>query len=721
MNTPSVPNQLGSFLNNQSENSAPLELDEPTVVFPSALELTLEQEKALVETAMRRYGELSNELGINDVKLMEHGSGRSNINDRIDSFLGRRHLYELVYRMEMEWREQTIGNLFEDHNIHIPMVRRIVQQQISRAQNYFFATDPWFALDAQGKQDKVAAEKLDLFSKFKAKQTNVKQVLSKAIELAFIRGETVVKSSYGVDLDIHETFAIVAIDPSTNEPLVANDQDYIYEDDKWIVYQDQDGNIIPEQFVLKRDPSTGLEPGETPDSLSYERRKVRRMITHFKGGELENLYYTDILVPRDASDIQKADCVCHVFETQAIELAQAYMNRGLDPGQNPKFIELLNNASGDSGAPTTGRFSQRDEEGDSNDGSFGVTGEPAMRIGEFYMHMDVNNDGRQESIMLVLDLESEKPIFYDHVANVTPDGKRPLHVIRVNPVDGRWHGTSQVKLFYDLQMFTDTLTARWDFSQSRSGRVDIVNPEALVDGDVDDDIEINGGETFQLKPNKQPEDFFKPIYLSDIKANELQRQIEFVQQIMINLGGTGNANDSQMAGLETTKLATGVRNIEKSGQELFAPLLDHLDPGLSDAMKGFLLQTIFNMDEQEVFEFFEGGVRSIAEIAPDEAKDLDFVVTMELTRYKGEQELIQGMESIGLIERFYSLPPEIQQISAPQYIDIAKLYGMRNADEVFIPIGGMLPPQGGGMSVDSPEQARMLTGSSQPPQSPENL
>lgn len=713
----------------QSAETVTVKPGEAEVIFPSALELDREQEERMMTTALDRKAKLEWELGLGDVENLENsGSGRgwegSDITKLTDSFFGRRHLYDLIYRMEMEWRQYLRTpsgdeTIFFDHNIHIPHVRRIVQQQISRAQGYNFATDPWFALEPQGRLDTEAAEKLDRYSKFKAKQANLKAVLSKAIELAFIRGEAVVKSTYRREDDYYKAFAEVAIDPETDEPLVANDGDYIFDDDEWVAEADPEtGELVRDDeqninYVLKRDPSTGR-----PESLTFDRRKVDRLVNQFAGAELESVYYSDLLIPKAARSVQDADCVVHTFEVPAIELAQMYLKRGLNPEEHPRFIELLREISGDAAQPRTTKHTARQEEGETHDATLGASGEPMVRIGEFYLKMDVDGDGLMENIMLVVDLDNKTPIFYDYLANITPDGRRPFHVVRVNPVDGRWYGTSQVKLFYDLQMFCDTLTARWDMSQSNSARVDVINRSVVEEGDEDPNLEVNGGDIFHAKQGKDPKDFIYSHYLTDIKSGELQRQIEFVQQIMTTMSGVTNANDAAMADLDTTKLATGVRNIEKSGQELFAPLLSHLEVGIADAMKGFLLQTIHNMAEVEVFDFFEGGVRQLDEIKPATAKAVEFVVSMEMTRYKGEQELIQGMQSVDLIERFFAMLPEIQEVVQPVFISLGKLFGMKDADQVFIP--GTAPPAMPGQPMD-PQAAMGAVGDSQPAQPDPNL
>lgn len=83
---------------------------------------------------------------------------------------------------------------------------------------------------------------------------------------------------------------------------------------------------------------------------------------------------------------------------------------------------------------------------------------------------------------------------------------------------------------------------------------------------------------------------------------------------------------------------------------------------------------------------------------PAEIDGLDFIVEMELTRYKNEQELVQTLHALDLIDRFYGESPEKQQIIAPIYRTALKLFGQQHADQVILP-GIWLPP-GGAVPTD---------------------
>ena len=67
------------------------------------------------------------------------------------------------------------------------------------------------------------------------------------------------------------------------------------------------------------------------------------------------------------------------------------------------------------------------------------------------------------------------------------------------------------------------------------------------------------------------------FYIDHNKFENLTQEIEFTMQTAMNESGVHHANDAQAAGMDSAKLATGVRNIEKSGQELFAMPISEIE------------------------------------------------------------------------------------------------------------------------------------------------
>ena len=123
--------------------------------------------------------------------------------------------------------------------------------------------------------------------------------------------------------------------------------------------------------------------------------------------------------------------------------------------------------------------------------TLGSSAGPIAEFLEFCLYYDANEDGIAESIMMICDKKSQQPIYYETVANITTDGLRPFDIVRINPIEGRWYGMGIVELFESYQTITDLLVNRWNFSQSRSGRIDLFRPNNTLEGDNDPNLKMN--------------------------------------------------------------------------------------------------------------------------------------------------------------------------------------------------------------------------------------
>jgi len=327
-----------------------------------------------------------------------------------------------------------------------------------------------------------------------------------------------------------------------------------------------------------------------------------------------------------------------------------------------------------------------------------------VKVGEFYMRLDVFGTGEEKEIMLVMDLTNNRPIYYDYTARVTADGRRPFRVIRVNPVENRWYGCSQVGLFWGLQELIDLSINRMNKSQSDSGGVDFFNPDGVYEGDNNPFLRFNDNHTYTLKKDYKAEDVIQRVYLTDIKHDYLLKIVEIAQQYAQSLGGVANANDSQMAGLDTAKLATGIRHIERAGQEMIGPLIDHLIPGFQHTTEMFAKITVANLSQKETFTFFKDGSNQFEEMEPASIRDFEYTIKINLTTYMGEQELVQTQAAIDAWERFMAYPAHAQAVIAPLFERLFNTYQIPDPEQYFQPIPDQpIPGQAGDMMTGDPE------------------
>jgi hypothetical protein len=189
---------------------------QPQMPFETSYQLTREQEDELVEHALRRLDELENETGRSRTGAGEwwmHGAGGAETPDpqgveRTErTFMGKRILYDLVYRNDVEHRPHVLGGIFTESNLVVPLARRIVRQMTARAVNYFFSTDPWFAAYPVGDNDRDLASKADRYTKWKMSKADLQQKESMAVERAFVLGECVVKTTWDRREQFYKTFA----------------------------------------------------------------------------------------------------------------------------------------------------------------------------------------------------------------------------------------------------------------------------------------------------------------------------------------------------------------------------------------------------------------------------------------------------------------------------------------------------------------------------------
>lgn len=687
------------------------------VPFVSALKLTLSQERDMLEHAFRRKEELEKELGRNvtrgnwiSTEMADEGA-----RDKAKrSHFGKRDLFELSYHNDVSWRAHLLGdeedNIFATSNLTAPISRRITRQLIARACNYFFGTDPWLAAYPVGGGDVEIADKADKFAKYKLGQCDAKHVFELAIETAFVRGEAFLKTSYERKENIYQMTAKVLVG-ADGTPVMASDGDYILDSDKWVeqliseidpMTREISEPLPTGKMVLSRDQKTLQPEGFNPET-DYVEMTVPRRISIYNGPRVDLKYAKDFLFPITAPTIQQADCIVDLYDMPVSDLVDTYMRQALDveegkeaPEGRPsveRLISVVREMATEGSEAKSAQNQPKDSQASNyqNQGSMGGIG-PVAEIAEFHFRFDANGDGIQEEIFLVADVKSRRPLYYDYEANMTPDGLRPYDVVRINEVDGRIYGIGSMQMFETHQEIIDLLLNRWNVSQTQAGRVTAFNPSACFEGDSDPDLKLNRGDTYTLKAGKTLKDLVDSMVLVDVKFEQLKDQLEFFLQMAMNESGVANANDSQMVGLDQAKLATGIRNIEKSGQEMFSIYLSHLEPGFKDCLKKFLKLLFAKMDAAETFEYFEGKIGKELTLTPQEIGDMEMNVNLEMTRYRGEQQLQSNLQAAAQVKEFYMFPPEVQERLAPFYIQILKALQIQDADLIIRPLAPLMPP-----------------------------
>lgn len=655
--------------------------DQPKVPFQTDLKLTGRQEKKMIEHAFKRMRDLMSDMGreatLQPNWWMNSPGGAATLMASQgllsigDTFLGKRSRFDATFLNDVSWRAFTMGpnTIFSQSNLVVPLARRICRQMIARAKNSFFSTDPWFSVDPApepaSEVDDELASQVERFVRFKLRQSNSKEDKGRAISRALTLGECVVKTSYVVRDQIFNVEAMVLTDHETGEPTKDTQGNTITQDDKT---EDRVDDIGNQSTVLSRDPDTVM-----PEAPVWTKQLLDRRQVLFEGAKSEPIFYKDFLCPLTAVDVQQADTCVHLYDKSVMEFVDLIVKRGMAGdttagriGAAQKMVALISALSNNSNQPKAA-VNQETRPGENFNMAPGAEAGPVAEFAEFYMWYDANEDGIAENIMLIADRASQAPVFYDHVANVTTDGLRPLEVVRINPVEGRWYGLGIMELFESYQTITDLLVNRWNFSQSRAGRVDLWSPQNTEEGQRDPQLRMNWGGTYTKKTGMKKEDILESVFLNDTKFEQTHIMIQFFMQLAMNESGVTNANDDQAAGMQSSKLATGIIQIEKSGDELFMPIMEDLTGPLTRLVDREICVTLANMNQQEAFTYLEGDVQQIETLDADAVRQLKFKCNIELTSHRNQQQIQMSAQCAALVQAYYQLPPEIQIHVAPFY------------------------------------------------------
>lgn len=681
---------------------APEEADKPRVLIPGALRLTREQEDRMIEHAKRRMEKLKGDLGLRDFATSDwYNQGLTSDGRHERKHLDTQYMALMTYAMKFDWRPTILGGIFAQSNLHVPLTRRILQQQIAKLIAYFTGTKPYFAAYDVGAEDKDLSEKIDRWLQHILDgENNTSADIDAGLERAAVTSGAFYSLSYEKRYSYYQRNASVLV--AQGKPYLSQvDGDYIIQGEDVFIEQ-QVPVLDPATQQPTVDPMTGApvmqasgimvlkRDGQTPHpgSEEYVEQLIWRRALVKEGPKAQLLQPGDFLYPLDAESLDTADFLWHRTSEPLIHLVHRFGQ--MDNVAPEKVLErvslmLERLLPGTNNTPTASTAQARSELSESQNSLGSDDAEPQLNMARCCMSYDANEDGNLEDILIIM-TEDGYPIAYDYVPNFTPDARRPYRRLRINPVAGRIHGQGNVELFEPLQTDADLVLNRWNFSMSKSGRVTLWRPYNTVEGEVNPNLVLNDGGTYTPKPNIKDEDILSYITLPDVKGMDLHKMLEFLMQIALNMSGVTNVNDAGMVGLDTQKLATGVRNLERSGNELFGKFIADLTPDVRDLVRSLGLLAVAHLDGPRAFKFFNGEVAQLAEITPKDVASLSLDVNMELTKYRGEQEAASTQSAIAAATQFYALPVPVQMRVANLVKQQLKSYQIKNVEEIIVPL-----------------------------------
>lgn len=650
-----------------TETGAPAST-EPRVLFRSALELTREQEDTLIAHCEDRVAAMASAMGRSQATTGEARSAGCLFHR--DSWIGQRERYTKFVGNDVEWRARELQGVFADYNCPTNTLRHRVRQAQSRATNYYFRLSPWFACRGIGVED---ADTSDIVQKYaRTRLEDTKEEITQALNAAFIRGESVLKTYFYERRDTFETVADVLISPETGEPVVQENGDYV--------------------MLNSREGREAQESGGV-----FMRKKVWRTRVQKRTPRHELLHYADFLFPLTAPSLDEADAVAHLYDLPAHDIVGRFLDavEGLDSADRLRItaraLELLGATRETPMAVRSQPVTERGESSTSSPGNL-------VPIVECWCNYDVRGDGVPANLAVYYHRETLQPIFYDYVQNVTPDGERPFTMFRCLPVEYRPYGQGYVELFFYTALAIDQKFNLGTLHSSEAGRVDFFDPSATLEGQANPGLKMGWGRAYRLAPGKTSADALSSVVLPEVKMDDLMRQIEFLMQGMQGESGTVGPTDAGMGGMASQKLATGIRYLDRMNEEISNQCLQSLDPAVNKSLVRSVILLFANLKEEEAFRFTQPdsvdpqtgaitpGATTLLSIAPEDARDIELDIEVMMSSYSSEQTMAAALEVINLIDSFYAKSYIVQLHSRRSFIRVARQLGETDAETLFQPV-----------------------------------
>lgn len=764
------------------ETAPKQDADTPQTPFPTSLELTREQEELLVEHVLNRCETLESESG----RIIQP-QGTTPSPDPY-TWMGRREMWTLRYYNHVEDRKK-VGTIFEHSNLTASLSQRITMQMVARANAYFFPTDPWFSIKPINHDgDTALEERIERHAHWKFNANHLVRTLESANEFAFVRGETVTKTTYDVQAQRYKRRGNALHSGGT---LVADEEgNPILDDAVWQpemvpnpalamlpppgapgvpgqqIPGQPPGQAAPGQPVPGQGPMPGpaptpeqggmpgaeamppaaLAPAPLPPPLP-EMVPTGQMVLKSdnvtllpkdaewkpglwpfhvvvsEGARCEIVYFKDFLCPLDVPSVHEADINIHLYSLPVMRIVEMFRREdlakaGVKDLESMRRAVAMVRAMSSGTEPTSGASQPRGDHGEQ--GNTAPTNSPNVDLVEAWVRFDVDGDGVQEEVMVVVDRVNRFPVYYDYTANLTIKGRRPFEVIRSRAVDGRWYGIGSMEYFEPEQEFIDLTINRRNFRMSQAGRITWFNPHVTKKGrSQPGSATLEFGKTYELLDGYKGEDLAGYIELPDDSEN-LMEMLNFYMQLMQLKSGVINAGDQEASGLPSSNTATGINDVAQSGREMFSQYLNCLLVGQEDTLIANTRVTYRNMNKTEIFRFFQGDTAGLDQLTPEEVNHLEFIVSIRLTRQHTEKVLQTSAQASSLVDGFYKKPPLIQEKVKEFYRDSISALGYNNAKKTIepVPVMALTPGDPNAQGAMGGSQAAANTGAPAAPEPP---
>jgi hypothetical protein len=403
------------------------------------------------------------------------------------------------------------------------------------------------------------------------------------------------------------------------------------------------------------------------------------------GAKAAPLHPKEFYCPLNAPSIHEADFVAHMTSMRlsdvcghlGVSLEENGAEKGAD-GDLRRALRQIRSAGGSEPQPA----SEQPAPGEAEELP-APDADPEFRMVEAYFRFDARGDGRPCRVFLMMAYDYDVPIFWDYIANVTPDGAYPFEAVTVNREPHRWYGRSWFQKFERYQRLIDKLANQILYRNDLAANpVKFRRKEAVVQWQDDQPFEIEPDKVFDLNDGYSAEDALQTVHIP-----ELDEQTKFLLEMVISTwrvrSGVSTATQGTFGGLPSERTATGVAQVAATGTTLFRPQLLEIQRGLEAVLRQVVAYQYAYQETDETFPYREGEVRRSGLLSWQTVRNLDLNVELTLPLASPGEDLGAAQMAVDCFNQFLAVPDAFKAVAAPLYTSVYRQLAIPDAETYF--------------------------------------
>lgn len=636
----------------------------PSPRIPTGLVLNAAQESVMLEDTLTRLDELKNEMGLD-------GPGGK---VRSGSWMFHRWVNERQYENDFEWRK-ALGGIFDYSNFSVNISKRYARLLSAKTSDDLVGSEPFFSIMPNNGEDPELAKDAEWYAQDAVSESQVTENLAEGQKIAIIRNECVMKQYWDADATYFEGPARVAVGPFEQEigqpgevpnklftlpgePVVTPKGDYVYEMDDVIPDPNTEGLMR-----LQKEPEVAFRTQFTWQDFPY----LRQRALPYEGIVSKGIDWRDFLCPLNVASVHEADMVAHLFDEEHDRLKARFNG-----------FEVSESYAND--MPQSGEKSAKETQGEED----GTTGASQIlrnvHCADVYRRCDPKGDGNFAEVWMIIDVTNRKLVWYDFLNNHMR--KRPFAVIPgIEKVPNRWYGVGVFEMLDHKQLYIDTQFNRVNWKSTKSSSLRFRMKNAVEQWRAGDQIVV-GDDTWYDITDPQFDARNPPAFqvqLSEIDENAM-KLVELMLQAASTEVGIVGPDDGNVSGLDSTKLATGIKSLERTGNVLAKYTEKAHGKAITEILEQHLDLILNHMDEHELV--YRPDTTALVQLSKDEIRKVFKRIKLLLTRSRSTETIETARMVIQLCREYYeALNPEEQNKLRDEYIRQLKALEVQDPDK----------------------------------------